>query len=151
MVLFSKWDTTMSLAYACFCVSNCLIWNYNRLCYNGFMKYKNTLQRGSARFIIFREDDTWYGACLEFNIVESGDTPQEAMILLSESVQGYLESAKKIKDRPNILNQRSDPEYEDMWTDLLEAKKQNKQLESVYSYGQMMIPQVMSGQSFATM
>lgn len=115
------------------------------------MKYKNTLQKGSVRFIIFREGDTWYGTCLEFNIVESGDTPQEAMILLFEAAQGYLESAKKIKARPSILNQKSDTEYEDMWTDLQEAKKQNKRLESVYTYGQMMIPQAMRGQSFASM
>lgn len=115
------------------------------------MKYKNTLQKGSVRFIIFREGDTWYGACLEFNIVESGDMPQEAMILLFESVQGYLESAKKIKARPGILNQRPDPEYENMWQDLQKAKKQNKQLESVYTYGQMMIPQAMKEQSFAAM
>ncbi len=39
------------------------------------MKYKNTLQKGSARFIVFREGDTWYCVCLEFNIVESGSTP----------------------------------------------------------------------------
>ncbi|HEY4520373.1 MAG TPA: hypothetical protein VJJ72_01035 [Candidatus Paceibacterota bacterium] len=115
------------------------------------MKYRNTLQKGSVRFIIFKEGDTWYGICLEFNIVESGDTPREAMVLLFESVQGYLESAKRIKARPNILNQKSDPEYEDMWFNLQEAKKQNKKLDSVYTYGQMMIPQAMKEQSFAAM
>ena len=115
------------------------------------MKYKNTTKKGSARFIIFREGNAWYGTCLEFNIVESGDTPQEAMLLLFEAFQGYLESAKKIKARPNILNQKPDPEYEKMWRRLEDAKRQNKKPEHVFSYGQMLIPQAMRGQSFATM
>jgi hypothetical protein len=87
------------------------------------MKYRNTFQKGSVRFIVFREGDTWYGTCLEFNIVESGDTSREALLLLFEAVQGYLESARKIKARPQILNQKSDPEYEEMWNKLKERKK----------------------------
>ena len=45
-------------------------------------KYKNTLQKGSVRYIVFKENNIWYAAGLEFNIVESGDTPQEAILLL---------------------------------------------------------------------
>lgn len=115
------------------------------------MKYKNTLQRGSFRYIIFKEDTVWYGVCLEFNIVESGDTPQEAMILLFEAAQGYLESAKKIKARPNILNQKSDPEYEAMWHNLEEAKLEKRNTESVYTFGKALIQQAIRGQSFAAM
>ena len=87
------------------------------------MKYKNTLQKGNVRFIIFREKGAWYGVCLEFNIVETGDNPREAMLLLFEAVEGYLESARKIKARPHILNQKPDREYEEMWDDLEEHKK----------------------------
>lgn len=87
------------------------------------MKYKNTLQKGSARFIVFRENDSWYATCLEFNIVESGDTPGEALLLLFEATKGYLESARKIKARPHILNQKTDPEYEIMWEKLENRKR----------------------------
>ena len=80
-----------------------------------YMKCKNTLQKGSVRYIVFREGETWYGVGLEFNIVESGDTPREALILLFEALQGYVESAKKIKARPHTLNQKPDLEYEKMW------------------------------------
>jgi len=97
------------------------------------MKYKNTLQKGFVRFIIFREENTWYGTCLEFNIVESGDTPQEATLLLSEAVEGYLESARKIKARPNILNQKPDPEYEMMWSKIEDKKK--IPAKEVFSFG----------------
>ena len=67
-------------------------------------KYKNTLQKGLVRYVVFKENDIWYAAGLEFNIVESGDTPQEAILLLFEAIFGYVESAKKIKSKPNILN-----------------------------------------------
>jgi len=79
------------------------------------MKYRNTLQKGSVRNIIFREGKTWYGVALEFNIVEAGDDAQEVMILLEEAVRGYLASARKSKLNPIILNQKSDEEYEKLW------------------------------------
>ena len=101
------------------------------------MRRRNTLQKGSIRYIVFREGDAWYGAALEFNIVESGSTPGEAFILLSEAVQGYLESAKKIKARPNILNQKSDAEYEEMWNRLEERKK--IPAKEVFTFGNMNI------------
>jgi len=101
------------------------------------MKYRNTLQKGSVRFIVFREGGTWYASCLEFNIVESGDTPREALLLLFEAVQGYLESAKKIKARPGILNQKADSEYEDMWSKLKERKK--IPFKEVFTFGNLNI------------
>lgn len=90
------------------------------------MKCKNTLKKGSVRYIVFQEGKTWYAAGLEFNIVESGHTPQEAMLLLFEALQGYVESAKKIKARPHILNQKPDAEYERMWESSIEHKKADK-------------------------
>jgi len=86
------------------------------------MKCKNTLKKGSVRYIVFREEETWYAVGLEFNIVESGDTPREALILLLEALQGYVESARKIKARPYILNQESDLEYEKMWQSSRKSK-----------------------------
>ena len=87
------------------------------------MKCKNTLQKGSVRYIVFRDGNTWYGAALEFNIVEAGDTPQEAILLLFEAIQGYVESVRKIKARPYILNQKPDREYEEMWQSFDECKR----------------------------
>ena len=100
------------------------------------MKYKNTLQKGSVRFIVFREGNEWYAVGLEFNIVESGDDPREALLLLFEAIQGYVESAKKLKARPAILNQKTDVEYEKMWR-ALEDQKQPPP--SVYSFGELNI------------
>lgn len=100
------------------------------------MKYKNTLQKGSIRFVVFKEDDAWYAAGLEFNIVEAGDSPQEVLVLLFEAVQGYLESAYKIKARPNILNQKTNPEYEMMW-DSLQDKKEKMLKQNIFAAGRL--------------
>lgn len=101
------------------------------------MKYKNTLRKGSVRYIVFKEEDTWYAIGLEFNIVESGTTPQEALLLLFEAIQGYVESAKKIKARPGILNQKTDREYEIMWQDVNHARQiPSKQ---IFSFGELNI------------
>jgi len=101
-------------------------------------KYKNTLQKGSIRYIVFKEEYTWYAVALEFNIVESGDDPREVLLLLFEAVQGYINSAQKIKARPMILNQKTDEEYERMWQ-TLQGKKQSvlkEDLPPIYTFGQ---------------
>jgi len=50
--------------------------------------------------------------------VENGDTPREALILLFEALTGYVESARKMKGRPEILNQRPDREYKEIWREI---------------------------------
>lgn len=101
------------------------------------MKQKNTLQKGTVRYIVFREGVDWYAAGLEFNIVESGTTPQEAMLLLFEAIAGYLGSARKIKARPNILNQKPDKEYEALWHMAHEEKSTHKTLKDIFAVGEL--------------
>ncbi len=100
------------------------------------MKYKNTLQKGSVRVLVFREGASWYAVGLEFNIVEAGTTPQEAMLLLFEAMTGYVESAKKLKARSHILNQSADREYETKWKEALTNPEKQKS-ESVYFAGRV--------------
>lgn len=85
---------------------------------------KNSLEKGSVRYIVFREQGTWYAVGLEFNIVESGTTPQEALLLLFEALEGYVETARKVKIRPHVLNQNPDMEYEQLWFHLHNQKQQ---------------------------
>lgn len=101
-------------------------------------KFKNTLQRGSVRCLIFREGDTWYGAALEFNIVEDASNPREAFLFLNEAVTGYLEAAQKIKARPHILNQTPDPEYEALWNARTAPRRKTL---NVYLRGTINFPQ----------
>ena len=101
------------------------------------MRYKNTPQKGEVRYAVFKEAGTWYAVGLEFNIVESGSIPQEALLLLFEALQGYIESARRIKARPQILNQKSDPEYEKLW----QARREQKRTTSkeIFSIGEFNI------------
>ncbi len=80
--------------------------------------FKNTLQKGSVRYVIFKERDTFFGVALEFNVIVEAASQIEAIVLLNEAVQGYLESARKLKLRPHILNQITLPEYEQMWEEI---------------------------------
>lgn len=100
------------------------------------MKYKNTLQKGSVRYIIFKENGAWYGVALEFNIVEDGDNPLEVMASLFQAIQGYVETAWKLKMRPMPLNQKPDKEYQELWDKLEKRKTEGPaKLEQVYTFG----------------
>jgi len=98
------------------------------------MKDKNTLQKGSVRTIIFEKNGEWFGVALEFNIVEHGDDPQEIMIMLDEAIRGYVQSARKAKLRPMVLNQVADKEYQNLWNKL-EARKLVPKPIRVHSFG----------------
>ena len=102
------------------------------------MKYKNTLQKGGVRYIVFKERSKWYAVALEFNIVEAGDDPREVLLSLFEAIRGYVKSARKIKARPHILNQKTDAEYESLWIKFQEKKGAplSKYLPPVYTFGE---------------
>ena len=82
----------------------------------------NTTKKGRVRCIVFKEEDTWYGVALEFNIVVEGDDSEVVHFNLQEAINGYVESIKKIKgtrtDAPYALNQKPDEEYETIWNKL---------------------------------
>lgn len=99
------------------------------------MNYKNTIKNGKVRYIIFKEDDTWYGVALEFNIVEEGDNPLQVMASLFEAIQGYVETAQKLKLRPMPLNQKPDKEYQKLWDKLEKGKERSVMPENIYNFG----------------
>ena len=106
------------------------------------MKYKNTINKGSVRYIVFqdKEDKAWYAVALEFNIVASDDDPRQALFALFEAISGYMESARKIKAQPHILNQKIDPEYERIWSAVQEAQDQKGVPYNIFTTGRQPIP-----------
>ena len=87
------------------------------------MQGMNTPQKGKFRHIVFKDGKTWYAVALEFNIVESSDDPKLAFNNLLQAVSGYVKSMAKIKGaRLNPLNQKTDPEYERLWSILTTQK-----------------------------
>lgn len=99
-------------------------------------KFKNTVQKGSVRYIIFKEDDIWYGVALEFNVTVDGDNPVEVMASLFEAIEGYIETVKKMRLRPYPLNQMPDKEYQDMWEKLEKNREGQKPIpKNIYTFG----------------
>ncbi len=98
------------------------------------MSFLNTRHSGTVRNVIFQENDEWFGVALEFNIVETGDSPQEVMVLLDNAIRGYVESADKSRLSISVLNQDVDPEYEALWSnDDIVYEKEGKRVYSVFS------------------
>ena len=56
---------------------------------------ENTYDQTTVRFIIFREEDTFYGVALEFNIVKEGVDALKVMRDLEEATVAYFNTAKK--------------------------------------------------------
>jgi hypothetical protein len=95
----------------------------------------NTPQKGSVRYIVFKDDGVWYAVGLEFNIVESGDDPRVVLNNLFDAMEGYVESFSKVKgSRLAPLNQKPDAEYEKLWA-IVNAKKPVKSPYLINSYG----------------
>ena len=100
-------------------------------------KFKNTLQKGSVRYIVFKDRGKWYAVALEFNIVEAGEDPREVLVSLFEAIQGYVKSARKIKARPHILNQFPDSEYQLLWDALKAGRgREAERIPQVYAFGE---------------
>ena len=89
------------------------------------MTPKNTYYQTTVRGVVFHEKGTWYGVALEFNIVVDGDSPEVVMDSLSQAIRNYFEAAKKNKLDVRVLNQKTEPEYEAMWT-AVETRRQDK-------------------------
>ncbi|MEK7148113.1 MAG: hypothetical protein AAB758_02345 [Patescibacteria group bacterium] len=98
--------------------------------------FPNTAQKGSVRYIVFKEKKTWYAVALEFNIIESGEDPQLVLFRLFEAIKGYVASFKKVKGaRPYTLNQKSEDEYEKLWIKL-RYKKPIRSPYTVHTFGE---------------
>ena len=83
----------------------------------------NTVKKGRVRCITFKEDDTWYGVALEFNVVVEGEDADVVNFNLQEAIRGYVESQRKTKgSRVSPLNQKPDKEYENLWGKLAANK-----------------------------
>ncbi|RJQ30802.1 hypothetical protein C4572_03505 [Candidatus Parcubacteria bacterium] len=103
-------------------------------------KFKNTMQKGSVRYVVFKEEDSWYAVGLEFNIVESGDDPQMVLFNLFEAIKGYVKSFTKAHARPHMLNQKTNEEYEKMWKNLTRGNdKPIKSPYEIYTFGKQLL------------
>ena len=96
----------------------------------------NTPKKGKFRHIVFKDGDTWYAVALEFNIVEASDDPKLAFFSMIQAVGGYIDSSKKLRgSRFAPLNQKTDTEYEKLWSNLNSPKPLKSPYEiNMYGY-----------------
>ncbi len=95
------------------------------------MSFLNTTHSGSVRNVIFQENGEWFAVALELNIIETGDSPQEVMMLLDSAIKGYVDGTRKSGLSVGVLNQEVDPEYEALWNEVIEGN--DTQHKIVYS------------------
>lgn len=104
------------------------------------VKLKNTLQKSTVRYLVYHDktDKAWYAVGLEFNIVRAGDSALEALLDLFEAIEGYIESAREIKEE-NVLNQKPIEKYERMWDEFITKKtKENiDRASEIYTRGEL--------------
>lgn len=84
---------------------------------------KNTLKSSNIRFVLFQDKKVWYGVGLEFNIVVSANTREQAFFELGEALVGYVQSLRKLKGHrkdglEKLLNQAPQKEYLEIWKKL---------------------------------
>jgi len=56
---------------------------------------KNTIEKGSISFLIFRKDDKYIAVCKEFGFVEEAKTEQEALKRILNSAKLLLDTVSK--------------------------------------------------------
>ena len=103
---------------------------------------KNSSKKRKVRSLIFwdNDDSTWYAVALEFNLVESGDTPGEAMGMLTRAMQGYLAAVRKEKFPAKFLNKKASTEYEKLWKQSQAAKPSKKIENTIFSSSVISLP-----------
>jgi predicted RNase H-like HicB family nuclease len=82
---------------------------------------KNTKERGTIECLVYREGDTYIGACLTFDIIEEGSNPTELMRSIREAAELHLETVIRENLSDDLLNRYAPEEY---WKKYFETAKQ---------------------------
>lgn len=72
---------------------------------------KNTKERGTIECLVYKENNTFVGVCLTFDIVEEGDNPTELMKNVREAAELHLETVIRNNLTDELLNRYAPEEY----------------------------------------
>ena len=75
----------------------------------------NTKESGVIEFLIYKEEDTYVGVCLTFNIVEEGSDPNEVKKQLEEAAKLHLTVVRDKRLSDELLNRHAPKEYWDKY------------------------------------
>lgn len=116
---------------------------------------KNTKKQGQYILFVYQEKPKYYiGVCLEFDIIEEGETLQEALENIKEASQFYLETVIKKNWPDKLLNQPAPKEYWEKYANCLrkevekikkgvEALKKNMEEKRKLAYWNMVVQKIL--------
>lgn len=71
----------------------------------------NTKERGVIEYIVYKEGNSYIGACLSFDIVEEGDDPIKLMLSIQESAELHLKVVRDRRMNDELLNRHAEEKY----------------------------------------
>jgi len=81
---------------------------------------KNTKKEGTIEFLVYKEDKTFVGVCLTFDIVEEGTDALSVLKSIKEAAQVHLNAVVKNSMSDDLLNRYAPAEY---WKKYFETTK----------------------------
>lgn len=85
----------------------------------------NTKNIGLARIIIFPCKEGFRAVCLDFDLIEDGETRKEAENNIKESVIGYIKTVNKCNLDNQLLNRPANKRYWKIYESYLDMMKDN--------------------------
>ncbi len=81
---------------------------------------KNTKEKGTIEFLVYKEGKTFVGVCLTFDIVEEGTDALSVLKSIKEAAQVHLNAVVKNNMSDDLLNRYAPAEY---WKKYFETTK----------------------------
>ncbi len=106
---------------------------------------KNTKEQGKFTLFVYPEKPNYFiGVCLEFDLIEEGETVQETLKTIWEASDFYLETIIKKNWSDELLNELAPEEYWEKYRNYLkkEIKESSKKEDKRECYWNFAIQQV---------
>jgi len=81
---------------------------------------KNTKEKGTIEFLVYKEGKTFVGVCLTFDIIEEGTNALYVLKSIKEAAQVHLNAVVKNNMSDDLLNRYAPAEY---WKKYFETTK----------------------------
>ncbi len=91
--------------------------------------FNNTFEKGRVTYLILKERDNYVGVCLEFDLVVSEKTFEEAKESIVDYARLWLKNAAKNHLSEELLNRPAEKKYWEAYKEILTAEEKKTQAE----------------------
>ncbi|MEI7709701.1 MAG: hypothetical protein WCI76_03225 [bacterium] len=95
---------------------------------------KNTKDKGTVEFLVYKEGETFVGVCLTFDIIEEGSNPEKLMESIQEAARGHLKVVRANNMSDDLLNRYAPKEYWEIYYKVIGDIQSKKSVKSPYSF-----------------